>query len=71
MDENINIVKASMIYTPQEIACIFKEHLKTPAKVITIEGMYKQNPKSGTYYGYFYNSLATQNDNFEMTLVVP
>lgn len=60
-----------MIYTPQEVACIFKEQLKTPAKVVTIEGVYRQNPKSGNYYGYFYDSLASQNDNFEMTLVVP
>lgn len=73
MDENINIAKApvQVIYTPQEVACIFKEQLKTPAKVVTIEGVYRQNPKSGNYYGYFYDSLAAQNDNFEMTLVVP
>lgn len=73
MDENINIVKAPapVIYTPQEVACIFKEQLKTPAKVVTIEGVYRQNPKSGNYYGYFYDSLAAQNSNYEMTLVVP
>ena len=73
MDDKINIVKspAPVIYTPQEVACIFKEQLKTPAKVVTIEGVYRQNPKSGNYYGYFYDSLAAQNSNFEMTLVVP
>ena len=73
MDDKINIVKAPapVIYTPQEVASIFKEQLKTPAKVVTIEGVYRQNPKSGNYYGYFYDSLAAQNDNFEMTLVVP
>lgn len=44
MDENINISKvpAPVIYTPQEVACIFKEQLKTPAKVVTIEGVYIQ-----------------------------
>ena len=53
MDDKINIVKAPapVIYTPQEVACIFKEQLKTPAKVVTIEGVYRQNPKSGNYYG--------------------
>ena len=73
MDDKINIVKAPspVIYTPQEVACIFKEQLKTPAKVVTIEGVYRQNPKSGNYYGYFYDSLAAQNSNYEMTLVVP
>lgn len=71
MDDKINIVKtpAPVIYTPQEVACIFKEQLKTPAKVVTIEGVYRQNPKSGNYYGYFYDSLAAQNSNYEMTLV--
>lgn len=40
MDENINIVKAqtSVIYTPHEVAYIFKKQLKTLAKVVTIEG---------------------------------
>lgn len=73
MDDKINIVKtpAPVIYTPQEVACIFKEQLKTPAKVVTLEGVYRQNPKSGNYYGYFYDSLAAQNSNYEMTLVVP
>lgn len=73
MDDKINIVKAPVpvIYTPQEVACIFKEQLKAPARVVTIEGVYRQNPKSGNYYGYFYDSLAAQNDNYEMTLVVP
>ena len=49
MDDKINIVKAPspVIYTPQEVASIFKEQLKTPAKVVTIEGVYRQNPKSG------------------------
>lgn len=73
MEEYINISKvpAQVIYTPQEVACIFKEQLKTPAKVVTIEGVYRQNPKSNNYYGYFYDSLAAQNSNYEMTLVVP
>lgn len=71
-ETNNNILtKAPVIYTPQEVACIFKEQLKTPAKVVTIEGVYRQNPKSGNYYGYFYDSLAAQNSNYEMTLVVP
>lgn len=34
MDDKINIVKASalVIYTPQEVACIFKEQLKETVK---------------------------------------
>lgn len=39
--------------------------------MVTIEDVYRQTPKSGNYYGYFYDSLASQNDNFEMILVVP
>lgn len=57
------------VFTPQEVAYIFKEQLKTPAKVVTIEGIYKQNPRSGNYSGYFYDSLAAKNNNYEMTLV--
>lgn len=66
-----NIPASSIVYTPQEVASIFKEQLKTPGRVVTIEGVYRQNPKSGNYYGYYYDRLAAQNDNFEMTLVVP
>ena len=39
--------------------------------MVTIEDVYRQTPKSGNYYGYFHDSLASQNDNFEMILVVP
>ena len=43
MEENINIAKAEapVIYTPQEVACVFKEQLKAPARVVTIEGVYR------------------------------
>lgn len=49
MDENINIVKAqtSVIYTPHEVAYIFKKQLKTLAKVVTIEGGIKAETEIG------------------------
>lgn len=67
----ISNIQTPTVFTPQEVAYIFKEQLKTPAKVVTIEGIYKQNPRSGNYSGYFYDSLAAKNNNYEMTLVVP
>lgn len=73
MDNNTNIVKApaTFIYTPSEVAYIFREQLKTPLKVVMIEGVYRQNPKSGNYSGYFYDILMERNGNYEITLVVP
>ena len=32
------------------IVCIFNEYQKILAKVVTIEGVYRQNPKSGNFY---------------------
>lgn len=59
------------IYTPQEVVRIFREQLQTPKRVVSIEGIYLLNPKSANYNGYFYDILRAQNDNYEMTLVVP
>lgn len=73
MEENINItnMQVPVIYTPQEVAYLFKEYLKTPVKVVTIEGIYRQKPNAYYSNGYYYDIIAGQNDNFGMTLAVP
>lgn len=60
-----------VIYTPQEVLSIFREQLRTPAKVVVLEGIYYQNPRSGNYGGYFYDVLRGQNDTFEIKVIIP
>jgi len=71
MAENLSTTNYPIIYTPQEVISIFREQLRTPAKVVVLEGIYYQNPRSGNYGGYFYDVLRGQNDTFEIRVIVP
>ena len=71
MAENLSTTNYPIIYTPQEVLSIFREQLRTPAKVVVLEGIYYQNPRSGNYGGYFYDVLRGQNDTFEIRVIVP
>lgn len=71
MTENLSTTSYPAIYTPQEVVSIFREQLRTPAKVIVLEGIYYQNPRSGNYGGYFYDVLRGQNDTFEIKVIIP
>lgn len=71
MTENLSTTSYPAIYTPQEVVSIFREQLRTPAKVIVLEGIYYQNPRSSNYGGYFYDVLRGQNDTFEIRVIVP
>lgn len=71
MADNVSITNLPVIYTPQEVLSIFREQLRTPAKVIVLEGIYYQNPRSANYGGYFYDLLRGQNDTFEIKAIVP
>lgn len=71
MTENLSSTIYPAIYTPQEVVSIFREQLRTPAKVIVLEGIYYQNPRSSNYGGYFYDVLRGQNDTFEIRVIIP
>ena len=71
MTQSVSITNLPVIYTPQEVLFIFREQLRTPAKVIILEGIYYQNPRSSNYGGYFYDILRGQNDTFEIRVIVP
>ena len=71
MTENLSTTSYPVIYTPQEVVSIFREQLRTPAKVIVLEGIYYQNPRSSNYGGYFYDVLRVQFDTFEIRVIIP
>lgn len=71
MADSVSIANLPIIYTPQEVLSIFREQLRTPAKVVVLEGIYYQNHRSGNYGGYFYDVLRGQNDTFEIRAIVP
>ena len=71
MADSVSIANLSIVYTPQEVLSIFREQLRTPAKVVVLEGIYYQNHRSGNYGGYFYDVLRGQNDTFEIRAIVP
>lgn len=71
MVDSVTSAHFPVIYTPQEVLSIFREQLRTPAKVVVLEGIYYQNPRSGNYGGYFYDVLRGQNDTFEIKVIIP
>lgn len=71
MSDRESNVNYPVVYTPQEVLLIFREQLRTPLKVIVLEGVYYHNPRSGNYGGYFYDTLRGRNDTFEIRAIVP